>query len=426
MLGVTATRWTRARLYALAGKKTSGRIPVRFGNRPEAESSRIAPQRYRYIDAMRGYALLGVIAVHAGQNVPALSAPMQRLTATGAFGVQLFFVASALTLLLSWRARAEGIWAFFVRRLFRVAPMFWLAIGFYLWLYGFRPRYAAPNGITGADVAATATFLHGFFPRRINSVVPGGWSIAAEMSFYLIFPMLASRLGSLRRVMVAFAGAILFGLVLDPLAQFWEARLNPNEPEYLMADFTYFWIVNQLPVFLVGFAVYHASREHRPSLMIARLGFLASLGALTTAPFAHIPGLLHVVYAGCFGVLALCLGAGAGAFMVNPAIVWLGRISYSGYLWHFAVLKALNSAPRWTGPPLHALGLDVPSRASLLFVATWVVVAIGTAVLATTTYLAIERPMIRLGDNVARRTIGRSSRGITLRRWVSRPRNTAA
>jgi len=428
MLWVTTTRWTPVRFQALAGKKASGQIAVRFDAPPDAAIGHTAggaPRRYLYIDALRAYALLGVLAVHAGQNIPGLSARMRGLTAAGALGVQLFFVASALTLLLSWRARAEGSWPFFLRRFFRVAPMFWLAIGFYLWLYGFRPRYAAPNGITGADVAATAVFLHGLFPRSLNSVVPGGWSIAAETSFYLMFPALASRLDSLWCAMVALVLALLLALVLNPFAERWAAQLNPIEPEYLMTDFAYFWIVNQLPVFLVGFVAYHVIREHMPSLMMARLGLLSSLGALAMAQFARIPAPPHIVYAGCFGVFAVSLAAGAGAFIVNPVIVWFGRISYSGYLWHFAVLKALESAPRWTGPPLHALGLDVPCRASLLFVATWVAVAMSTAVLATTTYLAVERPLIRLGDSIVRRTIARSQRRNTPRCWVSSPHNSA-
>ena len=38
------------------------------------------------------------------------------------------------------------------------------------------------------DNLSTAFFLHGLHPEAINSVIPGGWSIAVEMTFYLFFP----------------------------------------------------------------------------------------------------------------------------------------------------------------------------------------------------------------------------------------------
>ncbi|UFW43506.1 hypothetical protein BcanWSM471_10700 [Bradyrhizobium sp. WSM471] len=51
----------------------------------------------------------------------------------------------------------------------------------------------------------TATFLHGFWPDSVNSVVPGDWSIAAEMTFYLVFPLLITAFGSRRHLYVALA-----------------------------------------------------------------------------------------------------------------------------------------------------------------------------------------------------------------------------
>jgi len=58
--------------------------------------------------------------------------------------------------------------------------MFWLAIPFFLLLTG--------KGAPAWEVATTALFVHGFHPQTINSVVPGGWSIAVEMTFYAVFP----------------------------------------------------------------------------------------------------------------------------------------------------------------------------------------------------------------------------------------------
>src|SRR5579864_4198724 len=100
--------------------------------------------RYGYIDAVRGYAILLVMAVHTSQVFSNLPAPIAMVLAQGARGVQLFFVASALTLCMSWTARDESIGSFYARRFFRIAPMFWLAIVFFVWLGGTGPRLFAP------------------------------------------------------------------------------------------------------------------------------------------------------------------------------------------------------------------------------------------------------------------------------------------
>jgi peptidoglycan/LPS O-acetylase OafA/YrhL len=57
-------------------------------------------KRFAYIDALRGYAILGVLLVHTGQY-----SGFDSQAAFGARGVQLFFVASALTLMFSWHER---------------------------------------------------------------------------------------------------------------------------------------------------------------------------------------------------------------------------------------------------------------------------------------------------------------------------------
>jgi peptidoglycan/LPS O-acetylase OafA/YrhL len=56
--------------------------------------------RFDYIDVLRGIAILGVIAVHTGQygdmNVPLF---FKTIIDQGARGVQLFYLASAFTLI---------------------------------------------------------------------------------------------------------------------------------------------------------------------------------------------------------------------------------------------------------------------------------------------------------------------------------------
>ena len=143
----------------------------------------MTPHRYAYIDAIRGYAILLVIAVHSSQYFSDLPDAVRTLADQGARGVQLFFVASAMTLCMSWQARHDGSVPFYIRRFFRIAPMFYLSIPLFLWVRGFGPSIYAPDGIGWRHIAMAATFTHGFMPDTITSVVPGSWSIADEMMF---------------------------------------------------------------------------------------------------------------------------------------------------------------------------------------------------------------------------------------------------
>lgn len=97
-------------------------------------------KKFEYIDSLRGIATLGVIAVHASQQVLPKSHTIHWLMEMGASGVQLFYIASAITLCMSLEAGTQWethpIRNFYIRRFFRIAPLFWLTVIFY-----YRYRY---------------------------------------------------------------------------------------------------------------------------------------------------------------------------------------------------------------------------------------------------------------------------------------------
>jgi peptidoglycan/LPS O-acetylase OafA/YrhL len=103
-------------------------------------------QRLRTFDFLRGLAILGVIVVHTSQSFPSLINAIDFLAGLGRFGVQLFYFISALTMCYMWKQR-EGennpIKNFYIRRFFRIAPLFWIAIPVYLLLNGYDKSYWA-------------------------------------------------------------------------------------------------------------------------------------------------------------------------------------------------------------------------------------------------------------------------------------------
>lgn len=302
-------------------------------------------RHYDFIDALRGYAILGVIAVHTSQAAPSLLGTGSKFVSQGARGVQLFFVASALTLVMSWHARHDGALPFYLRRLFRIAPMFWVGILFYIWFYGFGPRYFAPNGIDETSVFLTALFLHGWHPETFTSVVPGGWSIAVEMTFYLVFPVLVLIIRGWTSAVAALLIASVFGNLVMLLLWSFRHSVWGDVPDYLVSTLLALWFPSQLPVFIIGFLLYFVIRDFkgRLSLMTVQIMlassfvFMAAL-ALYPLPVRSFGISLYTAYGLCFGVFAFCLSEGAAKWLVNPFIRYLGKISFSAYLWHFAVI----------------------------------------------------------------------------------------
>jgi len=360
-------------------------------------------RHYDYIDALRGYAVLGVIAVHTAQSVPGLQGPLQAVAAAGRYGVQLFFVVSALTLMLSWCNRREDVISFYTRRFFRIAPMFWLAIAFYSVFHAFGSQGSAFNSDSLNAVLPTMLFMHGWHPATINSVVPGGWSIAVEATFYMIFPALAAASLSWRSVRWALLTSFVLAILLNSVATKAFYIVAFNEPEPLVSMFKSFWFFNQLPVFIVGISVYFALLSKKPSKLILDSLLNSALVAMYVSSFVKIfPG--HIQYALCFGLLTYCLGSGAGGFIVNRFARQLGKVSYSCYIWHFAVIELVMgsyNAMSW----LELLGASQPSN-SWFFTLLFLVVTLVTAGLSSLTYRLIEQPMIRFGNSVVRSLAG--------------------
>lgn len=143
-----------------------------------------------HINSLRGIAILMVILVH----VSSLFTFTTRFETTffyyGKMGVQLFFVASAYTLCLSADHRKDEsnpTLNFYIRRYFRIFPIYYFGIVLYLILHIVQ---GSAGAYTLKNIFLNILLIHGLVPAANESIVHGGWSIGAEMIFYLIFPFL--------------------------------------------------------------------------------------------------------------------------------------------------------------------------------------------------------------------------------------------
>ncbi|MEG0634838.1 MAG: acyltransferase, partial [Pseudomonas sp.] len=302
-------------------------------------------KKYDYIDALRGVAIALVVLVHASQSVKPLSDVLMRIMAEGARGVQLFYIASAITLCMSWSARRKDdlrpVRDFYLRRIFRIAPMFYLAIVLFLFLNGAVASYFAPNGISWWFVPVTALFLHGFHPETINSVVPGGWSVAVEMTFYLIFPLLV-RIEKLKYLLLLLAVSLLLQKVNAPIA----GLVFQYEPaqRYLIDVFAFYNFISQFPVFVMGLITYRYLAEQRKvdakTVMVALAVFFVLSIEFWHPQQAFVQS--HVIAGAIFAIFSIFLARKPISLLVNPLMVLLGKLSFSMYLVHIAILKLLS------------------------------------------------------------------------------------
>ncbi|MGY8708851.1 acyltransferase [Bradyrhizobium sp. 18BD] len=298
--------------------------------------------RSHSLDFLRGLAIVGVMAIHVSQSFPSNIHAVDYAFMCGWTGVNVFYFVSAMTMCLMWtrRTEANATRKFYIRRFLRIAPLFWLAIPLYLVVNGTGPSYNAPNGIGPLQVMLTATFLHGFWPDSVNSVVPGDWSIAAEMTFYLVFPFVIAAFGSRRHLYLALA--IVLHLVnvclFKPFAfAAFSAYYGPGHEAFVW-NALHISFLNQLPVFLVGCALFFSLRDgfaKSDAVIFAVFIALSFIADRTTAShefnYLMINLVLGALVAGCIKL----------AIRFQP-IEALGRNSYSMYLSHFAVIHGLR------------------------------------------------------------------------------------
>jgi peptidoglycan/LPS O-acetylase OafA/YrhL len=373
-----------------------------------ARDNSTAPPHLQWIDALRGWAFLGVLICHVSQKLGGgLPGWFGQWVSNGRFGVQLFYIISCLTLLMSLESRSQReprpVAAFFIRRLFRIAPLFWLAIIFYSLCLGRQSAAWTPHGISRSTIAATALFVHGWDPATINAAVPGGWSIAVEMNFYLLLPLFFAWVTNLRRAVWLAVLGLLFSVAAD---RFLFHFVQPHVAAGNMDDFLsfrQFWLPSQIPIFALGAVLFHILRRRPAAAGNSRsLALLLALLALFVAENGPSRFLRHdVVFA-----IALFLGTWAltlhsTVIFVNPITRYLGKISYSGYLTHTAVV--LLALKLFYGPSSPPAGLKS-------FVPLFLVALVLTVAISSLTYQLVEAPGQMLGKWVIARTVNRPLR----------------
>ncbi len=291
------------------------------------------------IEGLRGVAVALVLLFHAG------------LPVSGGFvGVDVFFVISGflITGLLVREHRLTGrvsLSRFYARRIRRLLPaaavviVATLAATWYVLGPLDRPD-AMTDGASAALSVANIRFAlaAGDYFATITQPSPflQFWSLGVEEQFYLVWPALLLFVARGGRVRVPVVLAVV--LVSSFAASLWLTDRSTNWAFYSLPGRAWQLAAGGL------LAVAAPSIERLPRSLLAAAGWLAMAGLLAVALLVTTdlpyPGLVAIAPTACAVVLIATGRAPAGprVLLSTRPIRFLGRISYSLYLWHWPIL----------------------------------------------------------------------------------------
>jgi peptidoglycan/LPS O-acetylase OafA/YrhL len=298
---------------------------------------------------------------------------------------------------------------FYIRRFFRIAPLFYLAIIVYAWYYysdlgnpvhtgvQYWQWYYAPSGIPWWHFPLTIFFLNGWNAETIDSIIPLGWSVAVEMTFYVFVPLLYAKIKNAKAALVFILLSIILQQVLVGFLREHPAMISGNHI-YLANHFFYFWFFAQLPVFGLGILTFllfqqiKNKKDPKLGLTLLALSLFLCFAFLKTDSYLDlIPR--HIFYALAFMPLALGLYHAPIKLLVNPVTKWIGKVSFSIYLVHFLVLDAMIQVMPDGFLPNKTLGFGV----------AFLIATLVSALISMVTYRLIEVTGIQLGKYLIHR-----------------------
>jgi peptidoglycan/LPS O-acetylase OafA/YrhL len=353
---------------------------------------------YSFIDGLRGLAVLMVMAVHVSQcTEPLAEEALRTLVENGVRGVQLFFILSAFTLFSTSLQRFPfETWPrrnFYLRRAFRILPLWWVSIALYSFAISRLGIVFDRTQVDLADVLLDATFLFGFTTSHMQPLTPGGWSLFIEESFYWVLPLLYTYVTDLRKAANLTVWLLLASFLWNPLSR---VLLHGN-PKW--STFYFYFPLSQWFIFGFGFVLYFLVKqleEQRIPDSIMRLAdalvFVALWATLLSKPFGP------EFYGSSCALAFLCLSAAQRnslwAKAVDIAVLRVfGRCSYSIYLFHALLLKL--SAPLHD-PFLDGLGIS-KAHPDLRFLVWFVVMVMSSLLIGTLSFQLFEKPLVRVG-----------------------------
>ena len=298
-----------------------------------------------YIQLLRAFAALCVVAFHAQSDAAAVAAGLGMEFARSELfpwlaGVDIFFVISGFIMVYAssrWFGSARAPRAFLAHRIARIVPLYWATTIAYLVVLLVTPGLLNSEYLAPYFVLASFLFIPAARPDGlVQPFYSLGWTLNYEMFFYCLFAICLAF--PLRRAVPILLGALMLIVSLGK-------AFAPFPPPLA------FWTDPIILEFAFGVALGWASVEGFFFRRPIRLG-LALAGLVLLAIDLTRPGVLPALPRPlAFGVPAALLVASAGLvsspsrrsenLLVRGGVI-LGDASYALYLLHPFVIRALR------------------------------------------------------------------------------------
>lgn len=327
--------------------------------------------RYRpEIDGLRAIAVIPVILFHAGFQ----------LFSGGFIGVDIFFVISGYLittiLLTELEAGRFSLLHFYERRARRILPALYLVMASclpfaWVWLMPSDTKEFSKSVVAVLGFVSNIFFWlqSDYFEATELKPLLHTWSLGVEEQFYVLFPvflMFAWRWGR-KRIIVLLTIAAFLSLALSEQV----ITRKPDAAFFLLPTRGWELAVGSL----IAFYLNGKERDHFPLalyqiLSLIGLGLIASgvLAFTKETPFPGLHALIPTVGASLVILFALP-GTLAGRLLVSRALVGIGLVSYSAYLWHQPLLSFARHRS-FTEPNNMVVGLIIVLTFGLAYL-TW-------------------------------------------------------
>ncbi len=352
-------------------------------------------QRIEYVPALtglRGVAAVAVLMFHCWQfaggpryELPVLGYPLHALAGSGWLGVDLFFVLSGFLLAQPFLAANAGerpwprLGVYFVRRVRRVVPALWAQL---VVLFALGLTVEGMRRFDFATALGHGLFLQPLFPA-LPIVNPVYWSLPVEWWFYFALPLVCWVLGRCRW-WLALAVVLVSVLSFRLMCFHWlfDARSGPLSYPAIIG------LGARWDQFVIGILAALAHCAFAPAGRLRSLAFWGGIAAVVAyVPWLFSRGDIYVqadypyllVHQTVVATMLALVVFGAAGRVRAPARLlgavvptWIGKISYSLYLWHYPLLEALQRHGVYADlGPLFATLLAIAAALALAWLSWW-------------------------------------------------------
>lgn len=291
--------------------------------------------RIHTIDYLRGLLALSVVFYHYTSWTTGDPLAETILGRLGIYAVSAFFVISGISIYLSyhnckWNKKTTK--GFFIRRFFRLAPVYWIALFFIMYL-----QYASRGELTSSITTYFNNFslLFGFYSKR-SYLVTGGWSIGVEVVFYALFPLMLLLFKSIKQIILL----VCLGILLLVIYAFF--IIDDNGSPY---DVWRYYInpFNQMLFFIAGMVIAKYAGQLK-SILNNQYCYLILFISLLLFAFIPANGTWVSIATGwerlAFTVITIAVVTSTLAIkikedkFITKFLQFLGNISYPVYLLH--------------------------------------------------------------------------------------------